>query len=97
MSRIVYGAFFIAAGIASILYGVLPHFSELAYNRSVMAGAPHVSGPIILPMIYAVAPVNYPLVVLGSALIAVGAYLIAAGIYGKLKPALNDDPHKPAP
>ena len=86
MFRIIPGIFSIMSGITAILYGILPHYYVLAYDRSVMAGVPHVSGPISIPEIYAIPPINYLLVVLGSALIALGIYLILTGIFRRQRP-----------
>ncbi len=93
MYRIISGIFSIMSGVPAILYGILPHYYVLAYDSSVMAGVPHVSGPISIPEIYAIPPINYLLVVLGSGLIALGIYLIVTGISRRQRPlAKNSQP-----
>lgn len=81
MKALYSGIISIVAGISTILYGILPHYYQLAVNRNILAHAP--PGPVNLPAMIAVPPINYPLIALGSVLIGLGVYLIMAGIRKK--------------
>lgn len=82
MYRILSGISSIIAGIVAVLYGIIPHYYQLAVNNSIEAGAPKGPGPVNLPAMVAIPPINYFLIVVGAILMGIGVYLLLTGIRG---------------